>query len=88
LGGKQIQGLLQVASITGGSARLLRPLNPGTLADVSLRTKAGTVSVLVEFLQPRRHGPFVTQAFRFLAFGDEDYDRFDQALQILRDREP
>jgi hypothetical protein len=86
LEGKQMRGLLQVASTTGGSARFDRPLNPGTLAEVSLHTKAGTLSALVEFLQPRRQGPFVAQAFRFLAFGDDDYDRFDQALQTLRDR--
>lgn len=84
LEGKEIRGILQVASTTGGSARLLQPLSPGTLADVSLHTKAGTLSALVEFLQPRRQGPFVAQAFRFLAFGDDDYDRFDLALQIMR----
>lgn len=86
LGRKQIGGVLQVASTTGGLVRLLQPLNPGTLADVSLHMTAGTVNALVEFLQPRRQGPFFAQAFRFLAFGDDDYDRFDLALQILRNR--
>jgi hypothetical protein len=86
LAGKQTRGLLQVASTTGGSVRLLQPLNPGTLADVSLHTKAGTVNALVEFLQPRRQGTFVAQAFRFLAFDDDDYDRFGLALRILGNR--
>jgi len=82
--GKQVRGALQVISLTGGSARFLRPLNPGTFAEISLNTKSSSISALVEFLHPRRQGQFFTQAFRFLAFGDDDYVRFNQTLQLMR----
>jgi len=82
--GKETQGTLQVVSATGGSARILRPLSPGTLAEISLHLSTGPVSALVEFLPPRPQGRFFAQAFRFVAFGDDDYARFHRTLQMLR----
>ncbi len=82
--GKETQGTLQTVSTTGGSARILRPLSSGTLAEISLHLSTGPVSALVEFLSPRSQGRFFTQAFRFVAFGDDDYTRFHQTLQTLR----
>jgi hypothetical protein len=84
LEGKQIQGTLQVVSTTGGSARMARPLKSGTLAEILLHTSAGQVSAVVEFLRARRQGQSFAQPFRFLAFGDDDYARFDRNLQMLR----
>ncbi len=81
--GKQIPGTLQVVSATGGSARMSKPFASGTLGEIFLRTREGEVNAVVEFLPPRRQGQSFGQAFRFLAFGDEDYARFERALQIL-----
>ena len=84
LEGKRIQGTLQVVSTTGGSARMAQLLKPGTIAEILLHTTAGQVSAVVEFMRPRRQGQSFAQAFRFLAFGDEDYARFDRTLQMVR----
>jgi len=84
LEGKQIQGTLQIVSTTGGLARMAQPLKPGILAEISLHASAGQVSAVVQFLRPRRQGHSFAQPFQFLAFGDDDYARFDRSLQILR----
>jgi hypothetical protein len=84
LEGKQIHGILQAVSTTGGSARISQPLNPGTLAEISLHTGLGPVNASVEFLHPQGQGQSFAQAFRFLAFDDDDYARFNRTLEILR----
>ena len=84
LEGKQIQGILEAVSPTGGSARISEPLNPGTLAEILLRTSLGPVRASVELLHPQSQGQSFAQAFRFLAFDDDDYARFKRTLEILR----
>jgi len=83
LEGKQIHGILQAVSPTGGLARVTQLLSPGTLAVISLRTGSGPVRASVEFLHPQRVGRPFTQAFRFLSF-DDDYAHFNRALEALR----
>ena len=81
--GNQIEGILQAVSSTGGAARISQPLNPGTLAEIALHTSSGPIRASVEFLHPQRQGQSFAQAFRFLAFDDDDYARFNRTLEIL-----
>jgi ABC-type phosphonate transport system ATPase subunit len=82
--GKHLKGILQVVSRTGGCVRLDRALRPGTLLEVVLESGSGPVTALVEFLAARPHGRFFVQPFRFVAFSDEDFARFDSSLQNMR----
>jgi len=48
-------------------------LPPGTFAELAVDTNLGRVCGLVEFLEARtRESP--AQAFRFVAFSDDDYE--------------
>jgi len=71
--------VLQAVSTTGGLAQMSGPLPPGTLAEFAVDTNLGRVCGLVEFLEARtRESP--TQAFRFLAFSDDDYERLSSII--------
>jgi hypothetical protein len=78
LSGKRISAVLQTVSTTGGLARMTGPVPPGTLAELVVATSRGQVSGLVEFLPPTKGNP--TQAFRFVAFSDDDYERLSSTI--------
>jgi len=56
-----------------------------TIAEAKLNTSSGPVNALVEFL-PRRKKEGITAAypFRFIALGDQDYERLSATLQVMR----
>ena len=54
------------------------PLPSGTLAEVSIATNLGKIFGLVEFLPQTKGNP--AQAFRFIAFSDDDYERLSTML--------
>jgi hypothetical protein len=84
--GKRTQGILQVVSRTGGCLRLTRSLRTGTLLEIVLESGSGPVTALVELLAARPQGRWFVQPFRFLAFSDDDFARFERSLQSLRYR--
>ena len=77
LSGKRISAVLLVASTTGGLARMAT-LCPPALAELAVPTSSGEVCGLVEFLPPTKGNP--KQAFRFVAFSDEDYERWNSTV--------
>ncbi len=80
---KRIPAVLQSLSTTGGLARIASSLPPGTLAELVVDTNVGRVSGLVEFLgTPKGDSP--SQAFRFIAFSDEDYERLSSTIELFR----
>jgi len=78
LSGKRISAVLHAVSTTGGLARMDRPLPPGTLGELAVATSLGQVCGLVEFLPLTKGNP--TQAFRFIAFSDDDYERLSSTI--------
>jgi len=54
------------------------PLPPGTLAELAVSTSLGRVCGLVEIL-PATKGNSM-QAFRFIAFSDDDYERLSSTI--------
>jgi hypothetical protein len=84
LGNKHLPATLEVISATGGRVRMPRGVRPGTLAEASMITNAGTVSGVVELLGMKAEGKSVAQAFRFLALSDGDYSRLSETLGFMR----
>jgi len=79
LSGKRMPAVLQAVSTTGGRVQMARPLPLGTLAELVVDTNLGRVCGLVEFLEARtKENP--TQAFRFVAFSDDDYERLSGTI--------
>lgn len=78
--GNQIIGTLCKLSTTGGSIRLREAIPRGTLADLTVRTRAGRVHTAIEFLRPM-HG---TQPFRFVAIDPPTHRRLDDVLTQMR----
>jgi len=76
--GKRISAVLHAVSTTGGLVRMAGALPPGTLAELAVFTSLGQVRGLVEFFPPTKGNP--TQAFRFIAFSDEDYERLSSSI--------
>ena len=54
------------------------PLPSGTLAELVVATTLGRVCGLVEFLPQMKGNPM--QAFRFIAFSDDDYARLSSTI--------
>jgi len=54
------------------------PVPSGTLAELAVSTSLGRVCGLVEFLPATKGNP--TQAFRFIAFSDDDYERLSTTI--------
>jgi hypothetical protein len=79
LSGKQIPAVLQAVSTTGGLVQMAGPIPPGSLAELVVDTNLGRVCGLVEFLGARTRGS-ATQAFRFVAFSDDDYERLSSTI--------
>ncbi len=77
MGNKRVSARLDTLSVTGGLARVPGVVLPGTIAEIFLNSSQGQVSGIVEFL----HGQGSKQAFRFLAFGDEDYERLNTMVR-------
>jgi hypothetical protein len=77
MGNKRVPAKLDTLSVTGGSARLPGLVLPGTIAEIFVNSSQGTVSGIVEFLR----GQGSQQAFRFLAFGDDDYERLSTMVR-------
>ncbi len=77
MGNKRVPARLDTISITGGLARITAAVLPGTIAEIFMNCSQGRVSGIVEFLR----GQGSQQAFRFLAFGDEDYERLNTMVR-------
>jgi hypothetical protein len=78
MGNKRVAAKLDTISLTGGLARVPGTVAAGTIAEIFMNSSQGRVSAIVEFLR----GQGSHQAFRFLAFGDEDYERLNTIVQI------
>ena len=85
LGGRLVSAVLHKLSLTGGLAEFNGTISGVTIAEAKLNTSAGPVNALVEFL-PRRKKDGITAAypFRFIALGDQDYERLSATLQVMR----
>lgn len=81
-GGRATALVLKLSS-TGGLLGLKAPVQPGSLADLTLDIGFGKVSGLVEMLQPRKSGTATAQAFRFVALEDHHNEALQQTLDVL-----
>ncbi len=85
IGPQQFVGTLGKLSVTGGTIRLPRRFDSGTMADITLKTNAGKVSAAIEFLAPLEGFP-QSQAFRFVQMEVADFNRLEKALAALRNQ--
>ena len=73
---KSLKANLQVISETGGRVSLEVKLQGGSLVEVHIQSSFGHILGLTEMLKPRpskTDGVWI-QPFRFVAFGDDDYE--------------
>lgn len=85
IGPQQLVGTLGKLSFSGGTIRLPKRFDPGTMADLTLKTNAGKVSAAIEFLAPLDGFPR-SQAFRFVQMEVADSNRLEKGLSMLRNR--
>jgi hypothetical protein len=81
-----VSAVLHKLSLTGGLAEFEVAISGVTIAEARLNTASGPVSALVEFLPQRskKDGTVHTHPFRFIALGDQDYERLSSTLQTMR----
>lgn len=87
LGGRLVSAVLHKLSLTGGLAEFEGTISGVTIAEARLNTATGPVSALVEFLpRPKKKDGATSSAypFRFIALGDQDYERLSHTLQLMR----
>jgi hypothetical protein len=79
-------GILQRLSLTGGSVvHTEKPLPPGTLAALDLKTVYGKVSAKIEFLHMGADGNAAAQAFRFLRMDDSSTRKLSASIENMQD---
>jgi len=79
-------GILQRLSLTGGSVvHTEKPLPPGTLAALDLKTVYGKVSAKIEFLHMGADGNAAAQAFRFLRMDDSSTRKLNASIENMQD---
>ncbi len=78
--GDHMVASLNVLSVTGGTLRTARRLDPGTLADFKMTTVAGPVAAVIEMLTVRGG----TQAFRFVHLDGVNRHRLEDGLGKLK----
>ena len=83
VGSQQVVGTLGKLSSNGGTIRLSRRFDPGTMADLTLKTNAGKVSAAIQFLAHLDGFP-QSQAFRFVHIEAADFTRLEKAISSLR----
>ena len=81
--GEQVQGTLQVISVTGGLLCLSSPLNQGSSLKLMFRAETGLVVGTAEMLIPISP---TLQPFRFVAIDEDDRRRLSDAIQSSVDR--
>jgi hypothetical protein len=81
--GVRVKAQLQKLSTTGGLAQFGSRVGPGTLAEIAIPTRMGRVQGLVEIFPPVAEGS-TSQAFRFIALGDEDHQRLAAIISLMR----
>jgi len=75
-----VRGDLHVVSATGGRARTSKPVATGSVVELLMGTKEGTVRGIVEMLKARPMIDGWAQPFRFLALADEDFDKLRKVM--------
>lgn len=84
--GRSTSGTLQKLSLTGGCGELGNALQQNTLAHISLQTRLGAISGVVEMLSVvSADAP--SQAFRFVALSDRDHYRLSETLHQMSRQE-
>ncbi len=81
--GHQVHGKLQVISVTGGLLCLSSPLNEGSPVKLMFRAETGLVLGTAEMLIPIS---CTLQPFRFVAIGEEDRRKLNDAIQSFVDK--
>ena len=81
--GHQVHGKLQVISVTGGLLCLSSPLNQGSAVKLMFRAETGLVLGTAEMLVPISR---TLQPFRFVAIGEDDRRRLNDAIQSSVDQ--
>ena len=81
--GHQVHGKLRVISVTGGLLCLSSPLNQGSAVKLMFRAETGPVLGTAEMLIPISR---TLQPFRFVAIGEDDRRRLNDAIQSSLDQ--
>jgi hypothetical protein len=77
-----VRGNLHVVSSTGGRAQMSKPVKAGTLVELRIGTGDGTIRGIAELLPGNQIVSGWLQPFRFVALGDEDYEKLRQILRV------
>ncbi len=80
--GRSVSGTLQKLSLTGGCGELDRPLKQNSIAELTLQTRFGPITGVVEMLNVVSTQPS-TQGFRFIAISDQAHSHLGKALQQM-----
>lgn len=76
-----IRGNLHVVSTTGGRAQMTKPVTGGTLVELRIGSGEGVIRGIAELLPGNQIINGWLQPFRFVALGDEDYERLRSVLR-------
>lgn len=80
VGSEQLKGTLCLVSLTGGTVRLEKRLERGTLADIGLKTISGKFTAAIELLDKTSNA----QAFRFIHMGATARKRLGEAVKTMQ----
>lgn len=84
VGSEQLRGTLCLVSVTGGTIRLEKRFERGTLADIGLKTISGKFTAAIELLDKTGGGN--AQAFRFVHMGPTAKKRLEDAVKTMHAR--
>jgi hypothetical protein len=76
-----VRGNLHVVSSTGGRAQTTKPVSGGTLVELRIGTGEGVIRGIAELLPGNQIISGWLQPFRFVALGDEDYEKLRLVLR-------
>lgn len=82
--GRLVPAVLHKLSLTGGLAEFPGALGENTFAEAHLNTAVGPVRGLVEILPPQSKQTPWTYPFRFVALGDNDFQRLHATLLMMQ----
>lgn len=77
-----VRGNLHVVSSTGGRAQTTKPVAPGILVELRIGTGEGVIRGIAELLPGNQIISGWLQPFRFVALGDEDYEKLRNVLKM------
>jgi hypothetical protein len=74
-------------STTGGLLHIAKSLTEGDFVEIAFQTQSGPIRGMAEMLTARKRATDgVSQAFRFIALGDEDHRKLRMEVDLVAER--